>query len=68
MRHILHNESNESFIHNFHVFKVLPLNIDGILGQAFLAKYVGVLSFGNKKLTLNENNRFLYITFQCLLD
>lgn len=57
VRLTLHNESNESFTHNFHVFQTLPLNIDGILGQDFLAKYKCVLNFEINTLTLNKNYR-----------
>lgn len=54
----LYNESNESYIHNFHVFQTLPVNVDGILGQDFLAKYKCLLNFEDNTLTLNKNNRF----------
>lgn len=51
MRLNLHNESNESILHNFHVFQTLPVNVDEILGLDFLAKYMYLLNFENNALT-----------------
>lgn len=54
VRLVLHDESNESFPHTFHIFSDLPLNIDGIIGQDFLIIYKCVSNYETNTLTLNK--------------
>lgn len=58
VRRNLYNESNDSFIHNFHVFQTLLVNVHGILGQNFLEKQFFQQNFENYTFILNKNKRF----------
>ena len=57
----LHTKNYESFRHKFHIFKNLPLKVDGIIGLDFLCCYKSSISLNSNTLTLYVNDRKCFI-------
>lgn len=57
VRMILHYK-NITFAHKFHIFKELPKNIDGIIGQDFLIRYGALIDFEKKTLTVQKKEYY----------
>lgn len=62
------NYNNTSFLHKFLIFKNLPCQTDGILGQDFLNNYKAILNFELNTLILtDENNEVTTLPFDYII-